>query len=167
MGGGPVLTPDIVPLFWGNWPTTGDPDDQPHTIAFLKQYASYVSGALSPAGQEPTTKQYGVWGAQVINGTSIGVGTDTHIQNAGVYARIHLLQSQGKLPPNTPSRIFVVFLKGFTYDFTDSQGVSSNTNLCGYHDLKTAPTTRRFLGSSTRTTAAQSKASHRMNWARP
>lgn len=84
---------------------------------------------------EPTIKQYGVWGADVIAGTSIGLGSDTHIRNTGVYQRIHALQSSGQLPPNTASRVFVVFLKGFTYDFTDSSGVHSNTSLCGYHDV--------------------------------
>lgn len=47
-GGGQLSAPDIVPLFWGNWPTSGDPDDQPHMQAYLRQFASYVSGAVSP-----------------------------------------------------------------------------------------------------------------------
>ena len=83
---------------------------------------------------EPTIKQYGIWGAEVIGGTSIGLGSDTHIRNTGVYQRIHALQASQQLPANTPSRIFIVFLKGFTYDFTDASGVHSNSNICGYHD---------------------------------
>jgi hypothetical protein len=133
MGGGPVVSPDIVPLFWGNWPTTADPNDQSHMVAYMKEFSTYISGALSPAGTEPTVKQYGVWGSQVIGGTSIGLGSDTHVQDAGVYQRIHTLQASGQLPPNTASRVFIVFLKGFTYDFTDNNGVSNNANLCGYH----------------------------------
>jgi hypothetical protein len=132
MGGGPVLSPDIQPLFWGNWTSDHNQDNDPNLISsFVTAFAGYISGVGAPQGQEPVVKQYGVWGARVLPSVSIGVGSDTHIRNAGVAQRIALLQSTGQLPPSTPNRVFVVFLKGFTYDFSDWSGWASGD--CAYH----------------------------------
>ncbi len=135
MGGGPVLSPDIVPFFWGNW-TSGDNShtDRVRIRAYIDGFASYISGQFNPVGQEPTVRQYGVWGASRVSGDFfIGKGSDTHIRNTGIYQRIQLLQSENKLPPNTPNRVFIVFLRGFTYDFTDDTGYDSAD--CAYHSL--------------------------------
>lgn len=132
---GTTLTgPEIVPFFWGNWPKTGDPNDQPHMEAYLKEFASYVSGQLDPVGMEPTVKQYGVWGATVIAQTSPSIPLPMNppkITDATVAAQIHAMQRSGVLPANTQGRIYVAFIKGFPFNFTDDKGVTGNT--AAYH----------------------------------
>jgi hypothetical protein len=135
--GGPVLSPEIVPLYWGKNSTDwviGDanPDNDPAVInAYLDGFANYISGANLPAGLEPVTKQYGVWGAQRMAGAFFCKGTcsagDSSIGDVGIQQRIASLQASHVLPPSTPSRIFVVFLKGFTYQ--------SSVLGCAYHDV--------------------------------
>ena len=135
--GGPVLSPDIVPLYWGknanDWVVGGNTvDDDPNLInAWIDGFASYVSGVGAPAGYEPVTKQYGVWGAERYGGSFTCNGScssgDSVISDAGVRARIQHLQATGVLPPTTANRIFVVFLKGFTYSG------SAMTAGCAYH----------------------------------
>src|SRR5580692_8654984 len=100
--GGPVLSPEIVPLFWGrsaaDWSVgDGQTDDDPRLITkYIDNFANYISGVGQPAGEEPVTKQYGVWGALryttgidsflTCNGPcSIG---DTSIADVGVQQRI-------------------------------------------------------------------------------
>ena len=131
-GNGSVLSPELVPLFWGDWTAA----EQANTIAYLQSFALYLSGFSAPNGMEPVTKQYGVLGAHVVPGFSIGMGSDTLIKDTGIYQRIHLLQSQGNLPPDSPSRVFVVFLRGigqFRYNFDDA-GALVNANTCAYHN---------------------------------
>jgi hypothetical protein len=137
--GGPVLSPEIVPFFLGAWTSDGNQDNDPLLLtAYLRGLAGYVSGAPSiPGGSQigldPVTRQYGVVGARVIAGFSQGVGSDTVVRNTGIYQRIHSLQATGQLPPNTPNRVFVVFLKGFqAYDFSDG---GFDTTACAYHSL--------------------------------
>jgi hypothetical protein len=126
--GGPVLSPDIVPLYWGKqlgqW-QTGDIEENnnPDTInAYIDGFANYISGSGAPAGLEPVVKQYGVWGAARYGGNFTCTGScssgDQYIADAGIQARIQHLQSTGVLPPSTPNRIFVIFLQGFSYAFT-------------------------------------------------
>jgi hypothetical protein len=138
--GGPVLSPDIVPLYWGknanDWVVGGNTaDDDPNLInAWIDGFANYVSGVGAPAGYEPVTKQYGVWGAERYGGTFTCNGScssgDTVVADTGIQQRIQKLQGSGVLPPTTANRIFVVFLKGFTY--------SGMTGACGYHSLSSS-----------------------------
>ncbi|HVY40348.1 MAG TPA: hypothetical protein VHM31_20555 [Polyangia bacterium] len=125
-----LSSPEIVPLFWGNWPTTGT-NNQSAMRDYLRQFSWYLSGLMNPLGLEPTPKQYGVWGAQVLASNVIGLGSDTKIHDSTVYQRIHSLQASNKLPANSPNRVFIVFLKGFSYDFSDNSKIDGN--LCGYH----------------------------------
>ncbi len=63
-GGGPIVNPDIVPVFWG----TKDSFTQAQidsTMAYLNTLAQFMSGNGSPQGQEPTIMQYGVRAARI------------------------------------------------------------------------------------------------------
>jgi hypothetical protein len=138
--GGPVLSPEIVPVYWGkttsNWKVgDGNQENDPNLInAWIDGFANYVSGAGAPAGAEPVTKQYGIWGAQRVTTTSGNFtcngscsSADTTIADTGVQQRIAAMQAAKTLPASTPNRIFLVMLKGFKYNFGGS--------VCGYHSL--------------------------------
>src|ERR1700756_180978 len=58
--GGPVLSSfTIYPLYYGNW---GDTTNQQ---TYLEGLTTYMSGQNAPAGQQPMTRQYGVYSVNV------------------------------------------------------------------------------------------------------
>jgi hypothetical protein len=121
--GGPVISPEIVTLYWGTFSDAQRTSMQ----AYLQGLATHLSGATAPAGLEPVTFQYGVYGATV-GATAIDTNTPSQaISEGDIEAEIAALQANGTLPAYAPQRMILVFTDGIT--FNDGYGSS----YCGYH----------------------------------
>src|SRR4051794_25120506 len=103
--GGPVLSPVIYPVFWGNWSTAEINDNK----NYLTGLAAYLSGAPSlPGGKlggEPIPGGGGVVGAMVPSAVPFPVGGVTFGNAASVKNETALRQSGGKLPPGGQNRL--------------------------------------------------------------
>lgn len=116
-GGGPILSPEIVSLYWGNFSDSQKQGMQ----TYLQGLATFISGSTSPPAQEPAIWQYGVRGATVgasysdnhLPSGDAGVG---HARRDDVATEIADLQSRGLLPAYGPERLIVVFTNGITFD---------------------------------------------------
>jgi hypothetical protein len=140
---GPVASPTIIPIFWGNWSEEedGNPADSPGMIVqWLKGFAGYLSGVNAPFGWEPVTKQYGVSGAAVypysyqFAMTGFDVDPNALIpqtDGSTVFAvqspmyEVAYLNSLGFLP-NSPNNIYLVFAKGWGTQY-DLQALPAGT----------------------------------------
>jgi len=130
--GGPYLKSfTIVPVFWGDW----DTDALNTQYTFLQNLAAYISGVNEPAGDVPTTLQYGVLSASVSEaytantpGSSGYVPPSSYISPcpykgsavAGTFYTcdagnvITGLQGTGEIPAFSPTSVIMLFLgKGF------------------------------------------------------
>src|SRR5262245_51537814 len=109
--GGPVISPEIIPIFWGSSFAVVEMSGM---YTYLQGLVDYMSGRDLPSGTEPTVRQYGVWGAMldppIWDKTSFGGVVD----KAAITARITALQNAN--PPLVPTygsqRLFIVFTKG-------------------------------------------------------
>ncbi len=144
-GGGPILQPEIVSIYWGNFTATQISNQQ----AYLQGLTTYISGSTAPQGQEPTIWQYGVRGARVGSykaDTTLPShgGQSGHAIDSDIRAEITKLQGQG-LPAYSAERVFVVFTSGITFDsgtgnyppgsgngYCGTPGAGSDC-FCGYH----------------------------------
>jgi hypothetical protein len=127
--GGPVMSPVIYPVFWGDWSST-----ETNAINnYLTGLAAYLSGTPTTSGQrgvDPVTRQYGVVGATVGSGvTSTNKDGFSTVNEGDVLRKISQLQSQGSLPARGPNRLFAIFLKGFQYSFLGHPGG------CAFHSF--------------------------------
>jgi hypothetical protein len=118
--GGPVLSSfTIYPLYYGNW---GDTTSQQ---TYLKGLAAYISGHNAPAGQQPMTRQYGVYSVNVAEPATAsvipGVCKSYQCTKPDVRNIIETYQTNKKLPGYGPNTLIVVFLaSGFVV--TDNSG---------------------------------------------
>lgn len=134
-GGGPLLSPEVDAVFWGTF-TSGQ-------IAAMQTYLSalamHMRGASAPAGQEPATFQYGVYGATIgasWTDTTLPThnGLSGHAVGSQVTSEIATLQSQNHIPAYSPERLVMVFTNGITFDDDYCGNPGSDTNCyCGYH----------------------------------
>ena len=120
--GGPVMAwPELVSLFWGDFPQANITAMQ----GYLSAYAGYLQNHGAPAGQKCVVSQYCVKGGTV--GTSyVQAAQPRNASEADVKSLIQSLQQQGHLPAFSPSRLFVVFTHGITFN-------NYGTEWCGYH----------------------------------
>jgi hypothetical protein len=153
-GGGPVLQPEIVTLYWGTMASA----DINTMNTYLAGLVNYMNGATAPVGQEPVLYQYGVYGA------SLGATVDDtvlpasgHARYGDVKARIQSWQSLGYLPPFTPNRLFLVFTQGIILD--DLFGEADHTALGQNVYVARVPFEKKLSGK-TLTVSHQKFASH-------
>ena len=132
----PVMSPQIVPIYWGkgssNWVAGGGlVDDDPNLINnYIDHLALYMSGVDNPTGYEPVMKQYGVWGAQRYAGTYTCTGAcsqndSSTINDNTIRSKLSSLIANHSVPANTTNTLYVIFTKGFSYNF--------GFNACAYH----------------------------------
>jgi hypothetical protein len=135
-GGGPILQPEIVSIYWGSFST-----DQQNTMqSYLQGLATFISGSTSPQGQEPAVFQYGVRGARVgaTYADSGNLPSNNNVPGHGVrsdaFNEITRLQGQGKIPGFSAERLFMVFTSGITFDddYCGSPGADANC-FCAQH----------------------------------
>ena len=133
-GLGPILSPVIVPVFWGSWTEgTGKANDPDVIRTYLDGFAGWVSGVGAPLGYEPVVRQYGVIGANTASEGYLFSGSGA-IRNKDIVTNLHSWQQQGELIPNGTNTIFLVLVNGFSsYNFLDLAGVPCAT--CNYHAL--------------------------------
>jgi hypothetical protein len=110
---GPVLSPSIFLLFWGNFPASGP--EVTTADNYMKGLVQYMSNGSSPPGMEPTLRQYGVWGATysgyyVDRITPLPSGTDN---DTALQAEIATMQQQhpDKVPPYGPGTLILVVMQ--------------------------------------------------------
>lgn len=110
---GPVLSPRIQCLMWGNFTATEITTNQ----QYLAGLAQFMSNHDLTGGVEPTHRQYGTWGGW-FSGTC---ATDTVrptgvVDEAAIQTEITKIQgrSTNPLAPYTPATVILVFTKGIT-----------------------------------------------------
>jgi hypothetical protein len=108
--GGPVISPDIVPIYWG--PFTND--HVPQMQSYLQGLVDYMNAVNFQSAKEPTLRQYGVWGAALeppVTDPNMYFGT---VNDAALQAEIAAFQSTQSILPYASQRIFLVFTEGLT-----------------------------------------------------
>jgi hypothetical protein len=117
-GAGPVISPEIVTLYWGAFSQS----EMSTMQSYLTGLVGYMSGATASAGQSPTIFQYGAYGAIV--GASYNDATSPPASGtvSNVSTEIATLQSQGHLPAYTPQRVFLAMTKGMDFTDLDAEG---------------------------------------------
>ena len=135
-GGGAIIHPEIVTLYWGSFTSAQRNSMQ----TYLTNLATFISGSTSPQGQEPAILQYGVRGARVgmtFADTTLpsNNGVAGHTTRSAIAGEIAAVQAgtcgscggRSRLPAYNPERIIMVFTNGITFD--DDYGGS----WCGEH----------------------------------
>jgi len=127
-GGGQIVSPEIVSLYWGTFPVGRQATMQ----SYITNLAMHISGSTTPPTFEPVVAQYGVHGA-VVGATYADTTLPSHNGVAGhatrddLAGKIAQLQAAGHLPAYGPERVFMVFTDGITFD--DAYG----SQWCGEH----------------------------------
>ncbi len=127
-GGGAIISPEIVTLYWGNFTAS----DQSSMQSFFSGLATHLSGVDAPFGQEPTTMAYGVYGA-TLGATYLDTSLPSggHANQTDAQNEIAALQAAGDLPQYSPERVFIVLSNGISWDQTVDGGTYGTW--CAYH----------------------------------
>ncbi len=124
--GGPVMSPVIVPIYWGKFSGPTDPiitGNQDYLIAL----AQFMSGANMIADGEPVVRQYGVWGASVAPPILDTTTPLPSVMNfSDVAPEIARVQQAHPGLSYGPSKLFILTTNGIALSSDYDQG-------CGFH----------------------------------
>jgi hypothetical protein len=126
--GGPVISPIIVPIYWGTF--TGLSDYSITTQqAYLLALADFMTGFGLMANFEPTVRQYGVWGASVHSPVLDTDPLPSVLNGTAVQGEINKLVQAGKVPYWGSPYLFILFTKGIPL----GSGYGGTQYGCGWH----------------------------------